>query len=147
MKTVDEIMVLVHQYRRAWVQSDDTNVIQTSHENLRSAIEAALKERGGEASISTEHGPWKASTYAGEEGEQYCTRCMLRDKFLGSRECTPRIVYTAPPKAQPMSDVGDSAFETWFSEYGMANKGTKQQMRDAYAAGITDAERHHKIGE
>lgn len=41
MKT-DEIMALVHQYRRAWVQSDDTNVIQTSHENLRSAIEAAL---------------------------------------------------------------------------------------------------------
>lgn len=72
------------------------------------AIEAALKEREGEPSISTEHGPWKASTYVGEEGEQYCTRCMLRDKFLGSRKCTPHTVFTAPPKEQPMSEAAAS---------------------------------------
>ena len=46
--------------------------------------------------------------------------------------------------AQPYSDstaelsVGDSLFEGWFSEYSPANKGTKQQMRDAYAAGMGD---------
>ena len=46
--------------------------------------------------------------------------------------------------AQPYSDstaelsVGDSSFESWFSEYSPANKGTKQQMRDAYAAGMGD---------
>jgi hypothetical protein len=34
--------------------------------------------------------------------------------------------------------VGDSMFEHWFSEYDMAHKGTKQQMRDAYAAGMGD---------
>ena len=34
--------------------------------------------------------------------------------------------------------VGDSLFESWFSEYRPAHKGTKQQMRDAYAAGMGD---------
>jgi len=34
--------------------------------------------------------------------------------------------------------VGDSLFESWFSEYNPAHRGTKQQMRDAYAAGMGD---------
>lgn len=34
--------------------------------------------------------------------------------------------------------VSDSMFESWFSKYSPANKGTKQQMRDAYAAGMGD---------
>lgn len=49
--------------------------------------------------------------------------------------------YAAEPPAQVVSEavhVGDSMFEHWFSEYDMAHKGTKQQMRDAYAAGMGD---------
>lgn len=41
--------------------------------------------------ISTKHGPWIESKHPGEEGESYCQRCLLRDKFLGSRECEPHI--------------------------------------------------------
>lgn len=38
----------------------------------------------------------------------------------------------------PARHVGDSKFESWFSEYSPTHKGTKQQMRDAYAAGMGD---------
>lgn len=38
----------------------------------------------------------------------------------------------------PAAHVGDSLFESWFSEYNPAHRGTKQQMRDAYAAGMGD---------
>ena len=44
-----------------------------------------------EPAISTEHGPWVKSNIKGEEGESYCKRCLLRDKFLGSRSCDPHI--------------------------------------------------------
>ena len=40
-----------------------------------------------------------------------------------------------PPKS---AHVGDSNFESWFSEYSPAGRGTKQQMRDSYAAGMGD---------
>ena len=54
-----------------------------------------------------------------------------------------RVLYTAPqPVAEPApsatAHVGDSLFESWFSEYNPAHRGTKQQMRDAYAAGMGD---------
>jgi hypothetical protein len=47
-----------------------------------------------EPTISTEHGPWVESNHPGEEGETYCKRCRLRDKFLGKRQCDPHIVYS-----------------------------------------------------
>jgi hypothetical protein len=51
-------------------------------------------------------------------------------------------------QAQPSRwHVGDSKFESWFSEYDMKHKGTKQQMRDAYAAGMGELEQAQTIGE
>ena len=44
----------------------------------------------------------------------------------------------AQKDAEPPIHVGDSRFEGWFSEYDSTNKGTKQQMRDSYAAGMSD---------
>jgi hypothetical protein len=38
----------------------------------------------------------------------------------------------------PLLHVGESRFESWFSEYESKQKGAKQQMRDAYAAGMGD---------
>ncbi len=43
-----------------------------------------------------------------------------------------------PPAPSATAHVGDSLFESWFSEYNSAHRGTKQQMRDAYAAGMGD---------
>ena len=40
--------------------------------------------------------------------------------------------------AQQRLHVGDSRFESWLSEYDATDRGTKQQMRDAYAAGMSD---------
>ena len=40
-----------------------------------------------ESKISTQHGPWLPSREI--EGESYCQRCLLRDKFLGQRGCIP----------------------------------------------------------
>ncbi len=57
-----------------------------------------------EPTISTKHGPWVESKHPGEEGEKYCQRCLLRDKFLGSRSCDPHIVYTVP-KPQPQQEA------------------------------------------
>lgn len=37
----------------------------------------------------------------------------------------------------------DSQFEAWFSEYSGAGKGTKQQMREAYHAGLREARDGH----
>ena len=42
------------------------------------------------------------------------------------------------PAPSAAAHVGDSLFESWFSEYNPAHRGTKQQMRDAYAAGMGD---------
>ena len=44
----------------------------------------------------------------------------------------------AEQPAQQCLHVGDSQFESWFSEYNPAGKGTKQQMREAYATGMRD---------
>lgn len=63
--------------------------------------------------ISTEHGPWIPSTHPGEEGESYCRRCLLRDKFLGSRQCDPHIV--APPPRQP-EPLTDEEITAWISQ-------------------------------
>ena len=45
---------------------------------------------------------------------------------------------TQPQQVQPSErwHVGDSAFESWFSDYSPAGKGDKQRARDAYAAGM-----------
>ncbi len=36
--------------------------------------------------------------------------------------------------------VGDSKFEGWFAQYSPAGKGTKQQMREAYEAGMNESQ-------
>lgn len=51
------------------------------------------------------------------------------------------VVLAASPQPQPVQPserwhVGDSAFESWFSDYSPAGKGDKQRARDAYAAGM-----------
>ena len=58
----------------------------------------------------------------------------------------PLFAARAPAPAQPVAEpapsatahVGDSLFESWFNEYNPALRGTKQLMRDAYAAGMDD---------
>lgn len=37
-----------------------------------------------------------------------------------------------------VTHVGDSQFESWYQEYDPINKGNKQRLRDAYAAGMGD---------
>ena len=45
--------------------------------------------------------------------------------------------YVAADRAQRQAEhVGDSAFESWYSEYCPAHNGDKQRARDAYAAGM-----------
>lgn len=60
-----------------------------------------------------------------------------REQVVAALASTP-----AQPVAEPApsatAHVGDSLFESWFSEYNPAHRGTKQQMRDAYAAGMGD---------
>lgn len=52
---------------------------------------------------------------------------------------------TLSPKGDSVTKVaawddGDSSFEGWFADYDMKHKGTKQQMREAYAAGMGDTQ-------
>ncbi len=51
---------------------------------------------------------------------------------------TAALVEALHPAPSATAHVGDSLFESWFSEYNSAHRGTKQQMRDAYAAGMGD---------
>ena len=64
-----------------------------------------------------------------------------REQVVAALASTP-----AQPVAEPApsatAHVGDSLFESWFSEYNPAHRGTKQQMRDAYAAGMGDPKAH-----
>ncbi len=53
------------------------------------ALRAELSRTKAEPTISTEHGPWAASTI--HEGERYCTRCNIRDVFAHQRPCDPHI--------------------------------------------------------
>ena len=48
------------------------------------------------------------------------------------------LVDAQQPAPLAAAHVGDLLFESWFSEYNPAHRGTKQQMRDAYAAGMGD---------
>jgi hypothetical protein len=50
----------------------------------------------------------------------------------------PAPVQPVYKDSTPHLHVGDSAFESWFSEYNPAGKGDKQRARDAYAAGMGD---------
>ena len=49
-----------------------------------------------------------------------------------------RAALTHPAPVAAPAHVGDSGFESWFSEKNMAGLGTKQLARDAYAAGMSD---------
>ena len=62
------------------------------------------------------------------------------DMFRAGRLAASAPVAPAPQQPAPSAaaHVGDSLFESWFSEYNPAHRGTKQQMRDAYAAGMGD---------
>ena len=44
----------------------------------------------------------------------------------------------AQPEQKPVRHVGDSQFESWYGSYVATTVGLKQQMRDAYAAGMSD---------
>lgn len=85
----------------AWANKHECVPLQTDWQAVAAdqAMTIALlkSEQQAEPVISTAHGPWIPSTHPGEEGESYCKRCLLRDKFLGSRQCDPHIV----PPEQP----------------------------------------------
>lgn len=66
---------------------------QLVNEMMQSYTRASQSLPTPPASISTAHGPWIPSSHPGEEGESYCQRCMLRDKFITSRACRPHIVF------------------------------------------------------
>ena len=44
----------------------------------------------------------------------------------------------AEPAVEPRNHVGNSKFDSWYSEYNASGKGDKQRARDAYAAGMGD---------
>lgn len=73
--------------------------------SLSKEITALKKQLEQEPVISTDHGPWLPSTHPGEEGETYCKRCLLRDKFFGSRQCDPHFVYKDPPQRKPLTET------------------------------------------
>lgn len=68
---------------------------------------------------------------------------------------TPMVIYTYRIElldailgfSQERVRVGDSAFEGWFaSEFDPTDKGQKQQMREAYEAGLNDPVRISSAG-
>lgn len=58
--------------------------------------------------------------------------------FKEAQRFVDKVAPILVPESLQKLHVGDSSFEGWFSEYQMAHKGTKQIMRDAYAAGMED---------
>jgi len=83
--------------------------------DLEQRMAALLQSKPAEPVISTEHGPWIKSKHPGEDDESYCERCLLRDKFLGSRACKPHITYAPtstqaqPAKREPLK-LGEDTF-------------------------------------
>lgn len=76
---------------------------------------------------------------------QYERRRQYDPEALSDMRPAYAAVPAAPMSAQPSYadstpnlHVGDSAFESWFSDYDPAGKGDKQRARDAYAAGMGD---------
>jgi DNA segregation ATPase FtsK/SpoIIIE-like protein len=67
---------------------------------------------------------------------------IARGMSKGTAETLRAMLSSAPTAPQadstPLLHVGESRFESWFSEYESKQKGAKQQMRDAYAAGMGD---------
>lgn len=61
----------------------------------------------------------------------------MNDAFSWSTTLNDCLDADQDAQGEPVRHVGDSKFESWFSEYDSKNKGTKQQMRDAYAAGMS----------
>ena len=94
------------------LESDPTSLAWLiSKKQAITALRQAL-ETEQEPVISTDHGPWIPSTHFREEGETYCKRCLLRDKFFGSRQCDPHIVYGDPPQRKPWVGLTDEEVGT-----------------------------------
>ena len=72
---------------------------------------------------------WRASDAHGVDLTHEQALELLRDA-LGVE-----VAIAAP---LPARHVGESKFESWFSEYRPGSSGDKQRMRDAYAAGMSD---------
>lgn len=80
--------------------------------------------------------------------DEFCGRSHMGEPVTQpAAQATPDVPETdfgnkATPEpyidSTPHLSVGDSRFEGWFSDYDPKGKGTKQQMRDAYAAGMGD---------
>ena len=51
----------------------------------------------------------------------------------------PLYLHPAPPAGE-RAKVGDSRFESWYSELHQAGKGSKQIAREAYEAGLNEAQ-------
>ena len=79
------------------------------------------------------HESMQALLRSGLQRDQYIYMAM-KDKPL----YTTQPAQPAYKDSTPHLHVGDSAFESWFSEYNPAGKGDKQRARDAYAAGMGD---------
>lgn len=60
---------------------------------------------------------------------------------MNSKYVTP--LYLHPPQPTTVKQylkVGDSRFESWYSELNQAGKGSKQIAREAYEAGLNEAD-------
>lgn len=70
-----------------------------------------------------------------------CPICGSDEPYTGTRGSNDsQALCNQKPAQSDVLDrhVGDSRFESWFAEYNSSVNGTKQQMRDAYAAGMGD---------
>ena len=57
----------------------------------------------------------------------------------GTAVAYPVYLHPAPPAGE-RAKVGDSRFESWYSELHQAGKGSKQIAREAYEAGLNEAQ-------
>lgn len=113
MSKKDEAMKLALEALQTAHLAVECDMLADEIQQAITALQEALAEQPApvqqEPMISTEHGPWIPSTHPGEEGESYCKRCLLRDKFLGSRQCDPHIVPTpAAQQQEPVAHFGSA---------------------------------------
>ena len=126
-------MKLTHKEIRAagGIVNTDGSILFTSVQKLNAALRAKVESMVASEPVAWMYSPSKVfeGTVATLEKED----AKLAESY--GIKVTPLFTAPQPPNAR---HVGDSQFESWFSTYDMANKGTKQQMRDAYAEGMSD---------
>ena len=92
----------------------------------------ALKQQTARPKYTTGHCKEKAKS----DG------CQLHNVQCGYPECDRKEVDQRPSR-KPLH-VGNSLFESWYSDYDSTGCGEKQRARDAYAAGMDDPLVTHK---